>query len=444
MKKTLQVKRVLRTALIVLLLGMAKTYAQTTFTVGDLNYSVNEDGVSVTVTGHIDGTEATGELVIPETVSYNASSYSVTSIGEEAFIFCSGFTGTLTLPNSLTSIGDYAFSYCSGFTGTLTLPNSLTSIGDHAFEYCSGFTGTLTLPNSLTSIGDWAFYDCSGFTGSLTLPNSLTSIGFGAFMGCSNFTGSLTLPNSLNSIGEGAFNGCSGFTGSLTLPNSLTSIGDGAFLGCSGFTGSLTLPNSLTSIGDGAFYDCSGFTGLLTLSNSLTSIGACAFCYCLGFTGSLTLPNSLTSIGFGAFCGCSSINSVISLATTPPLLGTEGYVFEGVPCNTLTVPCGCVSVYETSSWHDYFSTIVEDCTMVVDYMEKSIGVYPNPTSGIIHIEAENLRRISVLNSLGQQVYDKPIDGNLFEYDLSQYETGVYFIRMETATGVATKRVVLTK
>ena len=396
MKKTLQVKRVLRTALIVLLLGMAKTYAQTTFTVGDLNYSVNEDGVSVTVTGHIDGTEATGELVIPETVSYNASSYSVTSIGEEAFIFCSGFTGTLTLPNSLTSIGDYAFSYCSGFTGTLTLPNSLTSIGDHAFEYCSGFTGTLTLPNSLTSIGDWAFYDCSGFTGSLTLPNSLTSIGFGAFMGCSNFTGSLTLPNSLNSIGEGAFNGCSGFTGSLTLPNSLTSIGDGAFLGCS------------------------------------------------GFTGSLTLPNSLTSIGFGAFCGCSSINSVISLATTPPLLGTEGYVFEGVPCNTLTVPCGCVSVYETSSWHDYFSTIVEDCTMVVDYMEKSIGVYPNPTSGIIHIEAENLRRISVLNSLGQQVYDKPIDGNLFEYDLSQYETGVYFIRMETATGVATKRVVLTK
>ena len=32
-----------------------------------LTYSINPDGVSVTVTGHVDGTNATGELIIPET-----------------------------------------------------------------------------------------------------------------------------------------------------------------------------------------------------------------------------------------------------------------------------------------------------------------------------------------------------------------------------------------
>ena len=48
-----------------------------TFTVGDLNYSVNDDNVSVTVTGHVDGYNATGPLVIPESVSYEGHDYAV-------------------------------------------------------------------------------------------------------------------------------------------------------------------------------------------------------------------------------------------------------------------------------------------------------------------------------------------------------------------------------
>ena len=63
------------------------------------------------------------------------------TIGKDAFLNCSGFTGNLTIPNSITSIGEYAFSGCWGFIGDLTIPNSVTSIGTSAFEGCSGFTG---------------------------------------------------------------------------------------------------------------------------------------------------------------------------------------------------------------------------------------------------------------------------------------------------------------
>lgn len=63
------------------------------------------------------------------------------TIGKDAFLNCSGFTGNLTIPNSVTSIGDYAFEKCSGLKGNLTIPNSVTSIGTSAFEGCSGFTG---------------------------------------------------------------------------------------------------------------------------------------------------------------------------------------------------------------------------------------------------------------------------------------------------------------
>ena len=78
--------------------------------------------------------EYTGSIVIPETVTYNGTTYSVTSIGSSAFDGCTGLK-SVTSPNSVTSIGDYAFYKCSGLT-SITIPNSVTSIGDCAFYYC--------------------------------------------------------------------------------------------------------------------------------------------------------------------------------------------------------------------------------------------------------------------------------------------------------------------
>ena len=161
-----------------------------------------------------------GNIIIPESTTYNGTTYSVTSIGKYAFRDCSGLT-SVTIPNSVTAIGEYAFYGCSGLT-SVTIPNSVTSIGSSAFSGCSGLT-SVTIPNSVTSIGYRAFRDCSGLT-SVTIPNSVTSIGDYAFCGCSGLT-SVTIPNSVTSIGDYAFCGCSGLH-SLTIGSGVLSIGN--------------------------------------------------------------------------------------------------------------------------------------------------------------------------------------------------------------------------
>ena len=161
--KTLQLKRVLRAPLFILLLavGMTNAMAQT-FDDGVLNYQVNDDGVSVTVKSLV-SPAATDALTIPETTTYNGVTYKVTEIGTRAFMNHSGLTGDLVIPNSVTTIGTMAFYNCTGFTGHLTLGNSVSLIGSGAFKNCSGFTGNLTIPSSVTTMSV-PFSGCSGFT----------------------------------------------------------------------------------------------------------------------------------------------------------------------------------------------------------------------------------------------------------------------------------------
>ena len=177
-----------------------------------LYYNITSDNtVEVTCYSHSiydnDNNYVSGDVVIPSSVTNNGTTYSVTSIGDNAFRNCSGLT-SITIGNSVTSIGEGAFYECSELI-SVTIPNSVTSIGDYAFLECSGLT-SVTIGNSVTSIGESAFYECSGLT-SVTIGNSVTSIGGVAFYKCSGLT-SVTIPNSVTSIGDYAFSYCIGLT----------------------------------------------------------------------------------------------------------------------------------------------------------------------------------------------------------------------------------------
>ncbi|MDD6852665.1 MAG: leucine-rich repeat protein, partial [Bacteroidales bacterium] len=320
------------------------------FEVGGIYYNRTGDGtVSVTFKGNSYNeyaNEYTGDVVIPSSVTYSGTTYSVTSIGNYAFYDCSRGLKSVTIPNSVTSIGDNAFNGCSGLT-SVTIPNSVTKIGSYAFYRCSDLT-SVTIPNSVTSISDYAFFQCWNLR-SLTIPNSVTSIGNYAFYDCSRGLKSVTIPNSVTSIGSYAFCACSILT-SVTIPNSVTSIGAWAFNGCRGLT-SVSIGNSVTKIGSYAFQSCSGLTSV-SIPNSVTSIGNYAFNGCSGLT-SVTIGKSVTSIDSYAFDGCSGLTSVISKAVTPPTCGSRAFS-TATYSGRLIVPSVAKQAYKnTFTWRDF-------------------------------------------------------------------------------------------
>ena len=79
-------------------------------------YTSNITSINAIVTYQSYNTsDYTGSVTIPETVTYNGTTYSVTSIGERAFSGCSGLT-SVAIPGTVTSVGGKAFYNCSGLT----------------------------------------------------------------------------------------------------------------------------------------------------------------------------------------------------------------------------------------------------------------------------------------------------------------------------------------
>ena len=176
--------------------------------------------------------------------------FPVTDIGDYAFSGCHSLT-TLSLGENIKTIGSYAFYDCTQITGSVTIPQSVTSIGNEAFRWCSGID-SLTINNAATSIGEWAFASCFGIK-TLSLGEKIKTIGYNAFSDCSGLT-NVTIPQSVTSIGPCAFAYCTSLK-NITIPEKVTTIGSDTFNDCSHLE-YIILPAGLTSFED-ELTDCS-------------------------------------------------------------------------------------------------------------------------------------------------------------------------------------------
>ena len=337
----------------------------------ELQYCYYADtGEAAVIRGNYSSMET---VTIPEQVTYEGVTYTVTAIKIAAFESCHSLT-SVTLPSTLKVIGERAFSDCYNLE-SIDLPEGLTTIEQGAFQDCYGLE-SIDLPANLTTIGNYAFSDSplTSVTCNMANPPSIDENVFS----CYN-TATLYVPeNSIQAYQEAntwkkftqiepivneatidglkySFNQATGEATvikgdysaltTVTIPETVdhngvtydvTAIGETAFVACFDLA-SVTLPESVTTIGQGAFGGCQSLTNL-TLPSNLTTIGNSAFEHS-GLT-SVVIPASTTSIDEQAFTWCPGLTS-ISVANGNPVYDSRNDCNAIIKTGTGTLITGC-------------------------------------------------------------------------------------------------------
>ncbi len=116
----------------------------------------------------------------------------------------------------------------------------------------------------------------------------------------------------------------------------------------------------------------------------------------------------------------------------------ESYV--GTFCYTVTAE------YSYCGESNHSNEACIDITVGIDELgENKVSLYPNPASNLVNITSiNNMTRLTVTNYVGQVVYDRDVSTTRVELNTSSYQAGVYLVKIETETGVITKRVIIRK
>ncbi len=148
-------KHLIKLSLLLFALLLPTTAIAYDFEVDGIYYNINGNEAEVTYKSQYGS--YLGDVIIPATVTFNGTTFPVTTIGEDAFSGCGSLT-TIYIPNSVTIIGNQAFAWCFKLS-FIDVPNSVTIIGESAFCECHNLT-SIDIPNSVITIGEGAFQNC--------------------------------------------------------------------------------------------------------------------------------------------------------------------------------------------------------------------------------------------------------------------------------------------
>ena len=147
----------------------------------------------------------------------------------------------------------------------------------------------------------------------------------------------------------------------------------------------------------------------------------------------------------------STDNVIYDLIATVPAVEGQSYYeyFDEAAAGTYYYQVtavydnGCESEPALNEANPTLDYVMVQVTGIDDNMNK-VALYPNPTHGLVKIEAAGMRHITVVSVLGQVVYDTELSADEYELNMAQWNAGVYVVRIATENGVSTQRVTVVR
>lgn len=361
--------------------------AQASTLIDGLYYDLNTSSRTATVTYETIGTDNYASLPasvkIPETVTCDGITFTVTKVAVQAFANCTSLE-EISIPGTVTEIGttctsesylpfykctslikvkfeDGVQSISLGVFFSTSEPNS-SYCSKGLFAYCPlqevyigrnifyvNYDSYFSFEKYPEYYGYSAFYN-QPMLAKVTFSSTVTEIP--AYLFYKNVAMTLTDLPKVKTIGKSAFEGCSKLT-TLNFGQDLMTVDDRAFYNCTNVT-KLTFPDAITTIGDEAFYNCSSITEV-TVGSKLQSIGASAFQKCGSFTAIL-LPDNFTTMGASAFEGCKKL-TVAKLGNS--LRAVPARAFKNcIALSEMTVPATSVSMGDQAFYNDSVLAVI--------------------------------------------------------------------------------------
>ena len=284
---------------------------------GDFTYEVVEGNARVTKY-----TGSATDLDIPTKMD----GYTVTSIGEGAFMCLDKTTNTftsVTIPKSVTLIGAAAFYGNSQLTNVTINGNKEIAVESGAFENC-GLT-EMTITKGMSFVNTWAAWSSNPFSG---CPIQKFKVqGNGSYEAIDD--GRLLVSKADSTVF--AFAGGS-VTGTYKVPAGIKAIGESAFEKAS--LAGVQIANDVKTIGENAFARCKSLKSV-TIGKNVETIGAYAFIQCPKLN-QVTIPASakLKSIKDRAFFDCPKLKSIFIPASVKSIgylaLGMKSGIDKGI------------------------------------------------------------------------------------------------------------------
>ena len=104
--------------------------------------------------------------------------------------------------------------------------------------------------------------------------------------------------------------------------------------------------------------------------------------------------------------------------------------------DTLTTAFGCDSIVTLTLT---FYAKQDDIPQVKESV-TTINVYPNPTTGVVTIDAEEMSHVEIYDNEGRRLQDYDAHNrNTLTIDISPYASGIYFVRIHTPHGVTIQK-----
>lgn len=386
------------------------------------------------------GTPYQGEIIIPETITYNDTTYSVKGISQYAFYECGNIT-SITLPNTLTDIGYSAFYGCyfpNTKKDTLRIPDSVKKIGDGAFcgtryleciilpekldtipyECLASWHDNIisleevVMPKKVKYIAPYAFAEQTNLE-KINIPDMVEEIDTYAFAYCRKLN--TTLPNGVLKIGKCAFSYT--YFPIDKLPDWLFHLKPYMFYDVKGKM-EIELHKNMLYVPDHCFYGCANLLKII-LPEKLDSIGDYAFAYCSKMTNPIFLGKNVQKIGKRAFYSCNS-PAVYSLSKDPCILDEKTSTFSSYHnyasglMEALYIPKGYKERYTEMGWTRQFKTVIEiEDEELTELYEAHLN---GKVVGIKQAKENIVKEIGYYNIHGQQINKPQIGINIIKYN----------------------------